>query len=143
MSELPVIVIWQNCLSGQCCANKQLKKLEQLSLLSDVAELPVCGGRTACAIYLAESPVCGQCANDLAELHVPVISWQNCLSVDSAVPVMLQTCLWVEERASHLAAEFSVPVISQNCISLDSSVTVIWQNCLYVEEPELPELSIA
>ena len=59
--------------------------------------------------------------------------WQNCLSVDRAVPVIWQNCLYVEEHASDFA-ELPVPVIWQNCLSVDS-VPVIWQNCLHsVEE---------
>jgi hypothetical protein len=49
-----------------------------------------------------------------------------------SMPVILQNCLYLEERASDLA-ELPVPVIWQNCLSVDS-VPVIWQNSLHMEE---------
>ena len=58
--------------------------------------------------------------------------WQNCLSVNSVVPVFWQNCLYVEEHASDLA-EMPVPVIWQNCLSV-ASVPLIGQNNLHVEE---------
>ena len=86
MAELPVPVIWQNCLSVDSAYNVE-------ELASDLAELPVpviwqnclsvdrvpviwwnclCQrfGRIASASDLAELSVCGQCASDLAELYV-------------------------------------------------------------------------
>ena len=67
LAELPVLVIWQNCLS-----------VDSALPVADLAELPgVCGGacqgfgKIACAIDLAaELSVCGHCASDLAELPV-------------------------------------------------------------------------
>ena len=62
LAELPVLVIWQNCLS-----------VDSALPVADLAELPVCGGacqgfgKIACAIDLAaELSVCGHCASDSA-----------------------------------------------------------------------------
>ena len=63
LAELPVPVIWQNCLS--------------------VDSVPVIWQNY---LHVEEH------ASELAELPVPVIWWQNCLSVDSG-PVIWQNCL--------------------------------------------------
>jgi hypothetical protein len=72
------------------------------------------------------------CASDLAGIACANV-WQNCLYVDSAVPVVWQNCLYTGEYANDLA-ELPVPVIWQNCLYVDSAVPVVWQNdCLYAE----------
>jgi hypothetical protein len=62
LAELPVSLIWQNCLSVET-----VPVIWQNSLLVE-----------ECASDLAELSVFGQRASDLAELPVPVI-WQKCL----------------------------------------------------------------
>ena len=77
LAELPVPVIWQNCL----CVEERA---------SGLAELPVCG--QCFASYLAELPLYKGVCSDLAELPAVSVIWQNCLYVDS-VPLVSQNCL--------------------------------------------------
>ncbi len=104
-----VPVIWQNCLyvdSVPCASDlaelhvpvilQQCLHVEEHA--SDLAELPVCG---QCASGLAELPVlpmyyAEEYASDLAGIACANV-WQNCLYVDSAVPVIWQNCLYAEE----------------------------------------------
>ncbi len=100
LAELPVLVIWQSCLS-----------VDSALPVADLAKLPVCGrafqgfGRIACMWR-----------------SVLLIWQQNCLSVDT-VPVIWQNCLYVGERESARFAEL------QCCASDLAELSVCGQYC--------------
>ncbi len=89
LAELPVPVIWQNCLSVDSVPVIWQNSPYVEEGTSDLAELPF--GRIVC--------LWTQCASDLAEMPVPMIIWQKSLHV--------------EEHASDFA-QLPVPVIWQN-----------------------------
>ncbi len=86
LAELPVPVIWQNCLCveerasglaelpvcGQCFASGLAELPLYKGVCSDLAELPA----VCCVSDLAELLVCGQCASGFAEL--PAVGGRAC-----------------------------------------------------------------
>ena len=90
LAELPVPVIWQNCLS-----------VDSVPMIGRLSCARIACMRRSVPVIWQKSLLLEERANALAELPVPVI-WQNSLSVES-VPVIWQNSQYVEERASDLA----------------------------------------